>query len=140
MGTLTIYCGIGASVAYWALSWPVASTAISATPVASPAPTECPNCARVDALAPLLGARAAAVAAAPHESGNLQLSGVIAHGDGRGVALIAAPGQPARSYRVGSPVQDGLLLQSVGTRKALLSDSMQSKVQQVLELPPSPAH
>lgn len=89
-------------------------------------------------MARLLGARSLTVAQPQQGSPDLQLSGVIAHPDGHGIALIGPPGQPAHSYVVGSAVREGLWLQSVGTRKAELGADKQGGARQVLELPSNP--
>ncbi len=63
--------------------------------------------------------------------------GVIAQGRG-GAALIAADDKPAKPYRVGSRIDEGVLLQSVGPRHAVLATSADGPALQRLELP-SPA-
>lgn len=93
-----------------------------------------------DAVARVLGATAAlpqaAVAAAPALSSRFQLVGVAAGADsGGGAAVIAVDGRPAKPFRVGSAVDDGLVLQSVHGRRAVLAASMQGPATLTLELP-----
>ena len=53
----------------------------------------------------------------------------------RGVALIAMDGKPARPYRVGAILEDGVLLQSVEARRATLSATLEGPALAVLDLP-----
>ena len=76
-----------------------------------------------------------AAASAASGADHLRLVGVVARSHGAGAALIAPDGLPPRSYAVGSVLPNGLVLQSVTPRQALLSGSMQAPVRQTLELP-----
>ncbi len=69
--------------------------------------------------AALSSASPVAAAPAPEVAARLQLSGVVATGDG-GAALISVDGQPARVVRVGRAVADGWVLRSVQPREVLL--------------------
>ncbi|MGH8803367.1 MAG: type II secretion system protein N, partial [Polaromonas sp.] len=67
------------------------------------------------------------------------LVGVVTEGPG-GAALLAVDGKPARPYRVGSRIDEGTVLQSVGPRHAVLAASADGPPLQRLELPgPMPA-
>jgi general secretion pathway protein C len=72
------------------------------------------------AIARLLGATPAAAAPVATLSSRFQLLGVVAEGDGGGAALIAVDGKPAKPYRVGAPVDENLVLQSVAPRRAVI--------------------
>ena len=61
-----------------------------------------------------------------------KLIGVIASGSGKGSALIAVDGQPAKAYRVGQTVQDDLTLVSLTGRQARLKSPT---AELLLELP-----
>lgn len=136
--TLVLAALAAASVGYWVLKWPApASTLrpVSSVPMASP----------VDAnqIARLLGARPVAdmVSGAvlpPSASAGYKLLGVIAHGTQGGRALMAIDGQPAKPYRVGDRVTDGLVLQSVKARSVSLGADLRSTAGITLELPPLP--
>ena len=63
------------------------------------------------------------------------LLGVVADRDHSGAALIAVDGKPAKPYRVGARVDDGLLLQSVAPRRAVLASSADAPASVTLELP-----
>ena len=78
----------------------------------------------------------AAVAASV--AGRLSLVGVVANRSRGGAALISIDGKPARPYRVGARVDDALVLQSVGPRRAVLADSLQGPASLTLDLPPLP--
>lgn len=74
-------------------------------------------------VARALGALApagSASAAAPEVVSRLALRGVVTH-DGRGAALIAVSGKPAKPFVVGAEVESGWKLKSVSPRAAVLS-------------------
>jgi len=127
-----------ASVAYWGLRWsePRMMPRDSGEWV-SQRPIDTSRVAQV------LGASAAPVgtaAAAPVSDAvvNYKLEGVIAQGrsSGRGSALIAIGSEKARPYKVGDPVSDDLVLQSVSARGAVLAPAMAAPASIELELPP----
>lgn len=85
----------------------------------------------------LSGGNAGAVAGAPVASqSNYVLLGVIAVGTQAGAALISVDGKPAKPFLVGATVDANLVLQSVGPRRATLSQGRDGPVQVALELPP----
>lgn len=53
----------------------------------------------------------------------LQLQGVLAVGTKQGAALISIDGKPAKPYRVGSAIEDGLEVTAVGARSASIRKS-----------------
>ena len=136
----------GATFALWALAaasavaWGLA-LAGGTRPLATPPPPP-RTVAAVDpsALARLLGgvpAAAAGVVPAPSLSSRFQLVGVAAAArSGGGAALISVDGKPARPYRVGAEIEDGVTLQSVQGRQAVLAAAGAGQV--MLELPPLP--
>ena len=65
------------------------------------------------------------------------LTGLIAAGRSS-VALIAFDGKPARAYRVGARVDEGLVLQSVDKRSARLGSTVKATATLTLELPSKP--
>jgi len=92
------------------------------------------------ALARLLGSTPAAAAApamaAPVATlaSRLQLIGVAAGArSGRGAAVISVDGKPARPYRVGAALDEGVVLQSVRGRQAIVAQADGTTV--TLELP-----
>ena len=64
------------------------------------------------------------------------LVGVLAGRAQGGAALISVDGQEARPIRIGEPVGEGLVLQSVTGRRAVLSSSADAPAKLTLELPP----
>ena len=127
-----------ASAGYWTLKWPTPgpTTRAAATEAALP-PIDSAKVAR------LLGANPASVnAGTPVASvavaAKYKLMGVIAQGQHGGSALIAIDGQTAKPYRVGEPVGDGLVLQSIKPRSATLGADAQGTGGVTLELPPLP--
>jgi len=134
--TLLLAALAAGSALYWVLQWPAAApTARPALASAEPAPVE------VDKIALLLGAHApnsqssAPAAASPQTAMNLL--GVIAQGGAgaHGSALIAVEGRPAKPFRVGEVVADGLVLHSVKARAAHLASSTAAPVAVTLALP-----
>jgi general secretion pathway protein C len=89
------------------------------------------------AVARLLGASPAAVAAAPAASlaSRFALVGVVASRSHKGAALISVDGKPAKPFRIGSAVDDRLILQSVESRRAILAESADGPAVVTLELP-----
>lgn len=63
------------------------------------------------------------------------LQGVVAGSAGGGAALISIDGKPAKAVRVGSMVEEGLMLQSAGARAVTLAESRSSPALLTLEMP-----
>jgi general secretion pathway protein C len=135
----------GTSFALWALAG--ASTVawgikLSGNPhaVTLPPPTA-RQAAPVDpaALARLLGgtpAAAGAPMAAPSLASHFHLLGVAAGAhSGQGAAVISIDGKPARSYRVGSTLEEGIVLQAVHGREAELGAPGRNEPMVVLQVP-----
>jgi general secretion pathway protein C len=128
-----------ASLSYWVLQ--IADSRMAAAGEASPAAgARLPEPAAPERVARLLAAPSARpeAAVAALAGSQLQLTGVAAGTSGRGAALIAVDGLPARPYSVGMPVGEGLVLQSVQGRRAQLGPALQGPSTVVLELPPLP--
>ena len=73
-------------------------------------------------MARLLGASSGPLAAVPVAAvaSRFTLLGVLAGRDSGGAALIAVDGKPARPVRVGGTLEEGLVLQSLSGRTAVL--------------------
>ena len=104
-------------------------------PVATP-----PRSAAVSdpaAVARLLGSTPQVAAAAPAASlaTRFALIGVVAGRSRGGAALIAVDGKPPKPYRVGSAVDEGLVLQAVEGRRAVLANSVNGPAVFTLEMP-----
>lgn len=127
-----------ASVVYWGLKLGGSGSGVAAR---VPPPRQV---AAVDpaAIARLLGSTpmasaAAAPAAMPSLASRLQLVGVVAGvRSGGGAAVISVDGKPARPYRVGASIEEGLVLQSVQGRRAVLAAQADGQSLLTLELPP----
>ena len=87
----------------------------------------------------LLGGQKADASPTPEavdvSSSRFKLLGVVADANRQGHALIATDGKTAKPYRVGSPVEDGLILKSVSPRSAELARSGEAPTGMTLELP-----
>ena len=103
-----------------------------------PAAVRPPLAADPAAVARLLGqaqgSGPAAPAAAPLSS-RFSLVGVVADRSQQGAALIAVDGRPPKPFRVGSSVDEGLVLQSVQARRAVLGASADGPATVTLDLP-----
>lgn len=136
--TFFLAAAAAASLGYWALKWPVSErTDRFATQQSAPLVIDSVK------LSQLLGfssSAAGAGAQAPEaiEAARYKLIGVIAQGRQRGSALIGVDGEPAKPFRVGERVADGLVLQSVTARAVTLAPEMTGSLGITLELPPLP--
>lgn len=136
LGTLALWAAAGASVVFWGLR-------LSAPAAGAAAPVMVPAALVPDAqaLARLLGAApamasTAPMAAAPTLASRFTLVGVLSgRTSGGGAALIAVDGKPAKPYRVGAAVDEGLVLQALGPRQAQLGGSIGSEPVLTLDMP-----
>ena len=135
LGTLALWALAGASVVYWGLR-------LSARPVGLTVPVVAPAAVAPDAqaMARLLGVPAAGAAAARAPAASLTsrfaLIGVLAgRSSGGGAALIAVDGQPAKPFRVGAVVDEGLVLQALHPRQARLGASVDGPATLTLDMP-----
>lgn len=82
-----------------------------------------------------------ALGVAPVQSASANLAsrfvlvGVMDGGPSQGVALISVDGKPAKPYRLGQTVSDGLVVVGTGPKKAELGPQMGVASSLVLELP-----
>jgi general secretion pathway protein C len=134
LATLVLWLLAAGSCVYWGLR-----LVPRAAPVAVATPARQVFAADPTAVARLLGANPAAAASPSQPAVSLasrfNLLGVVASRSHLGAALIAVDGKPARPYRVGSPVDEGLVLQSVQGRRAVLAASAGGPAVLTLELP-----
>jgi general secretion pathway protein C len=89
----------------------------------------------VSAASRSLGAAPVQATAAPSAASRFQLLGVLDAGPDAGAALIAVDGKPAKPYRVGAFVAEGLVLQSAQGRRVSLGASVDAPQTLLLELP-----
>ena len=125
---------LAGSVVFWVLQWPRPNQQ-RPLPIATTS-TELAPMNPVD-VARLLGqgdAPAETVAVADPGS-RYRLTGIIASPSGQGVALLSVDGKPAKPYRVGSTIEDGLMLQSVERHSVALASDAKAAVRVRLELP-----
>jgi general secretion pathway protein C len=126
-----LWCAAALSAGYWFWLFPqgpqpVHSTVVSSATQAVPASaTQLPRA---------LGLVSTESVSTPDAS-RLSLLGVIAGPNGQGSALIALDGQPPKPFRVGQTVSDGLVLQSLGPRRALLGAAVDGPALRELQLP-----
>ena len=133
--TMLLWALAAASAVYWALRIGAPGAPVAVPEPMAPAAAG-DSSARQAAIARFLGATnsVASTSTNTKPGSRFTLLGVIAQGRG-GAALITADGKPARPYRVGSRIDEGTLLQSVGPRHAVLAASADGPALQRLELP-----
>ena len=134
LATLLVWLLAAGSCVYWGLRM-----APRSAPAGVVAAARQPFSTDPGAVARLLGA-SALVAASPTQpavslASRFNLLGVVASRSNRGAALIAVDGKPPRPFRVGSPIDEGLVLQSVDGRRAILAASAGGPPVLTLELP-----
>ena len=132
--TLLVWALAAACAVFWGLKL----FAPGPGPVVAPVAWAEPAAVDAAAVARLLGApqgAPVAVAAAAVPS-RYALQGVLAGRQSGGAALIAVDGKPARPVRVGAVVEEGLVLQSVQGRKALLGADRDGPASVTLEMAP----
>lgn len=131
-GTTFVLWGlVAASAVYWGMKLGSGSRGV-------PAATASNGMAPIDplAIARLLGSSPSTAAApAPSVASRFALIGVVASASHEGAALIAVDGKPPKPFRVGAPVDEGLVLQSVDARKATLAAKIDGPPAITLELP-----
>ncbi|MDO9438361.1 type II secretion system protein N [Hydrogenophaga sp.] len=127
-----LWLAAGLSAGYWLLLvWGQSPV----TAVSGVAPLQVT--AEAAAVARTLGAlpTTAVAATAPAAPPRYNLLGVVAVGALDGAALIAVDGQPAQPYRVGAPLNGGLVLQAVTRRTVRLGPSLGAPTTVELTLP-----
>ncbi len=145
--TFVLWLLAGISGVYWGLKF----VRGPAAPVSAAAAALGGSAAQIDAkalaqglgggLSPAINSVAANPASIPASSINssrFNLTGVVVSRSGgarSNVALIAVDGKPARPYRVGAVLTEGVVLHSVAAGKAMLSSGQQSEPAITLELP-----
>jgi general secretion pathway protein C len=129
--SLLVWGVVAFSAVTWGLRWSATGTSPSNATAAAQALPE----VDVSAAARSLGAAPVQAAAAPTLASRFQLQGVMAGGPDAGAALIAVDGKPAKPYRVGAVVADGLVLQSAQGRRVTLGAAMDGPQTLMLELP-----
>ena len=135
LATALVWAVAAASCVYWVLRLlPRAPVAAVAAPLRAPAPID------PAAVARMLGATPAtqSAVAAPVASlaSRFSLLGVVAAQSRRGAALIAVDGKPARPFRVGTSIDQGLVLKSVEGRRAVIASSLDGPAVLTLDMPP----
>jgi len=130
--TLFIWLLVGLCAAYWAFKFATTKTVEATTAQSAPSMV-------VDskAIGKLLGAtdNVAVKAVNTQASTKFVLFGLANSVGGKGYALIALDGKPAKPYRVGGLVADNLMLKSITKNGVILATSLKSPDGVTLELP-----
>jgi general secretion pathway protein C len=125
------------AVAFSAVSWGLRWSALDASPSHTTAMAQTLPEVDVSALTRGLGGAPIASTSAPTLAGRFRLQGVLAGDASQGAALIGVDGKPAKPYRVGAVVADGLVLQSAQGRRISLGAAVDGPTTLALELPPN---
>lgn len=128
--TLLVWALAAGSLVYWGLR-----LSAGRDTVAPPPPQVTQASADPFMVARLLGARAASPMMQASLASRLALQGVVAGGPGGGAALLAVDGKPAKPYRVGTVVDDGVVLKSVTARGITLADAQTGAALLSLDMP-----
>lgn len=131
--TVAVWALAAGSALYWGLRLS-ADRSMTAMPTVAVQPTAIDSLA----VARLLGATAAqtpVAANAPSVASRFALQGVVAGSPGGGAALISVDGKPATPFRVGSTVEEGLILQSASARQVTFAASRGGPAVLTLEMP-----
>jgi general secretion pathway protein C len=123
------------AVAFSAVTWGLRWSAIGQSPNGQSMAAQTLPELDASASARSLGAAPAQPVAAPTLASRFQLLGVLAGDASQGAALIAVDGKPAKPFRVGAVVADGLVLQSAQGRRISLGAAVDAPQTLVLELP-----
>ena len=123
------------AVAFSAVTWGLRWSATGASPSNATAAAQALPEVDVSAAARSLGAVPVQAVATPSLASRFELQGVMAGGPNAGAALMAVDGKPAKPYRVGAVVAEGLVLQSAQGRRVVLGSAVDGPQALVLDLP-----
>ena len=123
-----------AGIGYWALQISANGGQVN-QPVSTTAFTASGSAIDPGMLARLLGGLTPQAAAPISNSSRFVLKGVVSGALGQEAALIAIDDKPAKAFRVGSSIEEGLLLQSASSRKVTLSATKEGPALITLEMP-----
>ena len=130
--TFAVSVVAAASTVYWGLKdWRLQAPPGASASLSKPRPVTTAMVARALGGGTDLTARIATVPT----STRYALIGIIANRSGGGVALISVDGRSPKPVRVGAPIDDRLMLQSVEGRRALLASGLDKPAEVTLELP-----
>ena len=132
--TFAAWALAAAGVGYWVLQIS-ANTGQANLPLVVSANGGPSNANDPAVLARLMGALAPQ-AAAPVNNNRFVLKGVVSGALGQEAALIVIDDKPAKAFRVGSAIEDGLILQSAAPRKVTFAASKDGPARLTLEMPP----
>jgi general secretion pathway protein C len=129
--TLCVWLIVAATATYWILQ-------INAQQVPAPLPVAATfklQAVDTSSVAKVLGALAPQAETVVPASSRFALKGVISGALGKEAALIAIDNKPAITFKVGSSVEEGLILQSASARKVILSATRDGSAVMTLEMP-----
>ncbi len=127
---------VWAAVAYSSVGWflrdnPTSSGRSSSVAIAQPVGEAFDS----QAVERALGAQAQVAQAAPTLASRFQLVGVLNADANSGVALISVDGKPAKPFRVGKPIAEGLVVQSTQAKRVQIGATLDGPSTLSLDLP-----
>jgi general secretion pathway protein C len=130
--TFVVWALVAGSAAYWGLKLgsPPGGSAVAVAQRAN-APVDPAAVARVLGASPSM----ATATPTPTAASRFALVGVVASASHQGAALISIDGKPPKPFRVGAALDEGVVLQSVDARRAVLASGANGPVVATLELP-----
>ena len=132
--TFAMWVVAAAAVGYWALK--VSASSAAKLPQSTSAAANLVSTASDPALLARVLGRAAPPTTAPvNTSSRFVLKGVVSGALGQEAALIAIDDKPAKAFRVGSAIEDGLILQSASKSKVTLSGTRDGPALVTLDMP-----
>lgn len=132
LATFLLWAGAAGCAVFWGLrlAAPASGALVAPVDLGGPATADPATVAR------LLGATTGPLAAVPVAAvaSRFTLLGVLAGRQNGGAALIAVDGKPARPVRVGGTLEEGLVLQSLSGRQAVLGADRDGPATVTLEI------
>lgn len=128
-----MWCAAVASAVFWLLGFPSGS-AVQGAPLVQTTPASAAGQSQQH-LARAWGVQAPMPEVSIAQSSRFELLGVVAAASGQGSALIAVDGQPARAFKVGQTVADGVVLLGLTPKQAQLGAKPQGATLFSLNLP-----
>ena len=141
LATFLLWLVAAASAVYWALKFVQGASTPANAAVVAPAPATGVDTAALakglgGGLPDTVAVRPDTPATGGVNASRFVLTGVVmGKSGGQSLALIGVDSKPAKPYRIGAQVADGVVLKSVLNRQALLAANLQAPTEVTLDLP-----
>ena len=128
--TFVVWILAAGTTVYWALRLTRGPVVVTNTASAA-----APASINPLSVAQILGATPAQPVMQASFASRFSLQGVVNGSPGGGAALISIDGQPARPFRVGSAIENNLILQSASARQVTLAATQNGPALATIEMP-----